>query len=125
EQAPQDTAPAAEPAESPMALVPLVMSAGSAEALREQARRLHTAATGDLTALGRSLVTTRSALDHRAVVLVEDRTSTVDGLTALAEGNPSAAVVTGVVRRAPGRTGFLFPGQGSQYRGMGRDLRAR
>ncbi|AGL16003.1 modular polyketide synthase [Actinoplanes sp. N902-109] len=64
-----------------------------------------------------SLVTTRSTFDHRAVVIGGDR----DELINVATGQASAVVVSG---EAPveSRTVFVFPGQGSQWIGMGRDL---
>nr|BFD89949.1 hypothetical protein KitaXyl93_13090 [Kitasatospora sp. Xyl93] len=69
-----------------------------------------------------SLATTRASLDHRAVLLGPEPRK---GLAALAEGRPSAVVVTGAVRpEGPGRTVFVFPGQGSQWVGMGRELAA-
>nr|BFD89960.1 hypothetical protein KitaXyl93_13200 [Kitasatospora sp. Xyl93] len=67
-----------------------------------------------------SLATTRTAFEHRAVVL--DPTS-AEGLAALAAGKPAADVVTGQTRaEGAGRTVFVFPGQGSQWVGMGREL---
>ena len=41
----------------------------------------------------------------------------------MAAGEPAAGVVTGVARGA-GRTVFVFPGQGGQWAGMGRELAA-
>src|ERR1700721_4261704 len=45
------------------------------------------------------------------------------GLAAVAAGGPAAGVVTGVAGD-PGRVVFVFPGQGGQWAGMGRDLAA-
>jgi rifamycin polyketide synthase module 1/2/3 len=95
-------------------VVPLVVSAKSAEALRGQAGRLLEWAGVRPVDLGYSLVTTRAALEHRAVVIG-------DGLEALAEGRVSANVVEGVAV-AGRRVAFLFSGQGSQRPGMGREL---
>ncbi|NBH02778.1 type I polyketide synthase, partial [Amycolatopsis sp. SID8362] len=64
-----------------------------------------------------SLATTRSAFPHRAVVLDPA------ALPALAEGEPSAGVVTGTAGEH--RLAILFPGQGAQRPGMGRELYER
>ncbi|MFI1769944.1 type I polyketide synthase, partial [Streptomyces sp. NPDC020800] len=68
-----------------------------------------------------SLATTRAAFEHRAVVVGGDRGELVSGLECLADGVPSGAVVSGVVRD-DARTVFVFPGQGSQWLGMGCEL---
>src|SRR5437016_5303376 len=56
--------------------------------------------------VGFSLAMSRSALPYRAVLL-----ATGDGLSELARGTAT-----------DGRMAFLFPGQGSQCLGMGREL---
>jgi acyl transferase domain-containing protein len=73
--------------------------------------------------VGWSLATSRSAFEHRAVVLGEDTGELVAGLEGLAAGVPSAGVVSGVAR-ADVRVGLVFAGQGSQWLGMGRGLYA-
>ncbi|MDW4903721.1 hypothetical protein RB625_35565, partial [Streptomyces californicus] len=101
-------------------MVPVPVSAGSAEGLRAQAARLlELAVSGqEPLDLGFSLGTTRSALEHRAVLVVADRDELVAELSALAEGRSGA--VHG--ERSGGRLAFLFSGQGSQRLGMGREL---
>ncbi|MEV0882177.1 acyltransferase domain-containing protein, partial [Micromonospora echinofusca] len=64
-----------------------------------------------------SLVTSRAALEHRAVVWGRDVDELVAGLSAVAEGR---SAVSGVV--SAGRRAVLFTGQGSQRAGMGREL---
>ncbi|MBO2456934.1 type I polyketide synthase [Actinomadura violacea] len=72
-----------------------------------------------------SLVTTRSAFEHRAVVIGDEREELLEGLSAVAERRAAAEVVTGAVPvGGAGRVVFVFPGQGSQWVGMGRDLAA-
>ncbi|EFL26025.1 modular polyketide synthase [Streptomyces himastatinicus ATCC 53653] len=125
EQAPE---PAAVDGTEPSAVRPDVLawplSAKSGDALREQAERLraHVAADPALDAVdvAYSLATTRSALDHRAVVLGPDRDRLLAGLAALARGESAAQLVQG--SPAEGRTAVLFTGQGSQRLGMGREL---
>ncbi|MBP2327047.1 acyl transferase domain-containing protein/acyl carrier protein [Kibdelosporangium banguiense] len=98
---------------------PWALSARSGEALREQAGRLltqlqaHPESAADV---AYSLVRTRAQLTHRAVVF--DGTT---GLDRLANGIPGRTVVEGVVEE-PGRTVFVFPGQGSQWVGMAVEL---
>ncbi|NUP46574.1 MAG: SDR family NAD(P)-dependent oxidoreductase, partial [Catenulispora sp.] len=65
-----------------------------------------------------SLATTRSALEHRAVVFG------AEGLVPLAAGEPHSAVISGVASPGARKTAFVFPGQGSQWAGMGRELLA-
>ncbi|MFJ8594968.1 type I polyketide synthase [Streptomyces sp. NPDC093598] len=107
------------------ALLPWVVSGRGTAALAAQADRLRAAVTAEPGPrpedIGRSLATTRTVFDHRAVVLADDPAGMVAGLTALAEGRPAAQVVTGAAR--PGTTAFLFTGQGAQRTGMGRELR--
>ncbi|RPF40442.1 acyl transferase domain-containing protein [Streptomyces sp. Ag109_G2-6] len=104
---------------------PLVVSARGETALRARAGQLHafTAADPGLAPgrLAHALATTRTALDCRAVVLAHDRDAALNGLEALAAGSPSASVVTGTPG-APGRTAFVYPGQGSQWAGMAAEL---
>ncbi|BBY10488.1 type I polyketide synthase [Mycobacterium marseillense] len=105
--------------------VPWALSARSERALANQAQRLsaHVAERGDLTALdvAWSLVSTRATFEHRAVVAGADRDALAAGLAALAAGEPHPGVAVG--RATPGgKTVFVFPGQGSQWLGMGREL---
>ncbi|MER6416498.1 type I polyketide synthase [Streptomyces humidus] len=109
--------------------VPWVISGASGNALREQAERLlaHVEARPGLTAasLGLALATTRTALEHRAVVLGADRAELVSALTSLVRGESVTGGVTGGVTgraRPDGRTAFLFAGQGAQRPRMGREL---
>ncbi|WTD07538.1 SDR family NAD(P)-dependent oxidoreductase (plasmid) [Streptomyces albidoflavus] len=109
------------------AVVPCLVSGRTAEALAGQARRLAAGLDArpgpDLLDIGRTLATTRSPLEHRAVVLAGDRAALTAGLAALAEGGRQAGLVRG---EATGDAGlvFLFTGQGSQRAGMGRELHA-
>ncbi|MFI5613945.1 type I polyketide synthase [Amycolatopsis sp. NPDC051903] len=119
---PQDEPAAAAAADGP---VPIVVSGQSAPAVREQAARLVELVERDtdlaLADVAWSLATTRSAFDHRAAVVAADRDEALSGLRALAAGEPGPAVVTGEVTGAGGLV-FVFPGQGSQWAGMGREL---
>ncbi|MBB4689240.1 type I polyketide synthase [Amycolatopsis jiangsuensis] len=120
---------AGSPAETAPVVTGLVawpVSARDAESLAAQAGRLrdHVAAHApDPRDVAWSLVTTRSAFDHRALVLGEDAEELSAGLAALATGDMAPGLVTGsVTRGGVGKTAFVFPGQGSQWLGMGRDL---
>ncbi|MFC4069027.1 type I polyketide synthase, partial [Actinoplanes subglobosus] len=101
--------------EAGSAVVPWVLSARSAEALRDQARRL-SAYVGKSRAddVGYSLVTGRALWEHRAVVVGEDFAGL---LQAVVDGDdaPDSS-------RSTGRLGWLFSGQGVQRLGMGRGL---
>ncbi|MEU6126215.1 beta-ketoacyl synthase N-terminal-like domain-containing protein [Streptomyces sp. NPDC047123] len=132
EEARQDAESAAPdaPAEDPPhgAAVPWVVSGRTADALRAQARRLAgcvtdgPAADASAAAVGRALVTTRSLFEYRAVVVGRDRTSLTAGLAALAAGEASPDVVSGVAGDVGPGPVLVFPGQGSQWVGMGSQL---
>ncbi|MFJ2868912.1 type I polyketide synthase, partial [Kitasatospora sp. NPDC087314] len=103
-------------------VVPWLLSARDEQALRDTASRLADALTDDTSELdtGYTLATTRTAFDHRAVVLAGDGTDRAEALTALAQGTAHPAVVTG--RGDQGTLAMVFSGQGSQRLGMGREL---
>ncbi|MGW0947706.1 type I polyketide synthase [Streptomyces sp. NPDC002623] len=105
--------------------VPWVVSARGEAALREQAARLtaHVARTAELSPVdvGVSLAGSRSVFEERAVVLGGGREELLAGLRSVAEGAPGAGVVSGRAS-ADGGVVFVFPGQGSQWVGMGREL---
>ncbi|MFF1374655.1 beta-ketoacyl synthase N-terminal-like domain-containing protein [Streptomyces sp. NPDC058308] len=105
---------------------PWVVSGRSTAALREQADRLGEFVVGNTAApamdVGRSLVTTRSVFEHRAVVVGGDRDALTAGLSALAAGEASADVVSGVAGDVGPGPVLVFPGQGSQWVGMGAQL---
>ncbi|MER5810497.1 acyltransferase domain-containing protein [Streptomyces sp. NPDC002033] len=123
-------APERAPGEAPApggadALVPWVLSAKSAAAVEQQAARLRAFVAADpgadLPAIAASLVSDRSRFEHRAVVLGRGREELLGALAALAGGAESPAVVRGAAA-ARGGVAFVFPGQGSQWAGMGRQL---
>ncbi|MFJ9034925.1 type I polyketide synthase, partial [Streptomyces sp. NPDC102274] len=123
-----EQAPAAERAEAPEpvrdGLVPWVLSARGEGALRGQAERLMSMMDEHaIVDVGYSLATSRTALDHRAVVVAADRSEFLSALAALAEGRDGPGVVMG--EATSHRVGFLFSGQGSQRLGMGHELSAR
>ncbi|MDX2682010.1 type I polyketide synthase [Streptomyces soliscabiei] len=117
----QDAGPVAQG--KPLAVVPWVVSARTEEALSAQAGRLLETLddTVDIGAVARALATTRSAFEHRAVVVADSADGLRTGLTALATGGTFAGLVQGTVR-ASGRVAFVFPGQGAQWTGMAREL---
>jgi acyl transferase domain-containing protein/NADPH:quinone reductase-like Zn-dependent oxidoreductase/acyl carrier protein len=106
------------------AVLPWPVSARGVDALREQAARLGERLEEDPglapASVAVSLCLTRSRFEQRAVVVGADH-ELVDGLAAVARGEPSAHVVRGSATDL-GRTVFVFPGQGAQWTGMGVEL---
>jgi acyl transferase domain-containing protein len=109
-------------------VLPWVLSARSEPALQAHAARLRDRVTADPSSspadIGWSLVSTRSPFEHRAVVLAGDRAEALAGLDVVAAGGDSAQIVRGVAAGPVGPVVFVFPGQGSQWAGMGRRLYA-
>ena len=120
-----DPAPEAPEVQAELPVVAWPLSADSSDALAAQAQRLadHFDAGNCLADIGFSLATTRSTLDHRAVVVGSGHAEVLAGLTALAAGEDAPNVVRD--RRGTGRTAFLFTGQGAQRAGMGTVLAAK
>ncbi|MFI0816672.1 type I polyketide synthase [Streptomyces sp. NPDC021098] len=127
--APRDTAPATPRRDGP---TPWVLSARGAEALRGQVRALTAALATEPDAsaaeVGWSLVTTRSVFAHRAVLVGEDREALTAAARALAAGDghpglvgPGAVPPGAAAAGGPGPV-LVFPGQGTQWQGMGAEL---
>ncbi|MER7420884.1 type I polyketide synthase, partial [Micromonospora peucetia] len=105
------------------------VAARSKTALAGQAARLaaHVREHGDVdvAAVGWSLVTTRSTLDQRAVVVGAGVEALLSGLDALAAGSPAGNVVTGTATGSGAGPVFVFPGQGAQSARMAAGLVGR
>src|ERR1700744_2139068 len=121
-----EAAPPAEPREARPSLVtlPWVVSAKSASALESQAARLAAFVRGDGDLDVADVAWTlagRANFEHRAVVVGGDRDRLLAGLDELAGGGLAGSGIQGTAWPA-GKTVFVFPGQGSQWLGMGIEL---
>ncbi|NEB80822.1 acyltransferase domain-containing protein, partial [Streptomyces sp. SID14478] len=127
-----EEAPAEEVAEATAVVpvggvVPLVVSAHNTAALAGQAARLAAFAEGDdsvsVTDVAGALATGRAVLAERAVVVADSREEALAGIRALSRGESGAHLVRGsAASDGPGNVVGVFPGQGSQWAGMGREL---
>ncbi|MGW6239855.1 amino acid adenylation domain-containing protein [Streptomyces sp. NPDC055094] len=126
---PEDTAPEPrhEPRDGLPAALPLVLSGHDEQALGAQAERWAAWLTEHrdvpLADVVRTAALQRSHLETRASLLVSGHEDAADALRALAQGFPNADTVTATARER-GKAVFVFPGQGSQWAGMGRALLA-
>ncbi|WP_198533361.1 type I polyketide synthase, partial [Streptomyces sp. AcH 505] len=131
EQAPaEDVTEPPEPTDEPVpvagGVVPWLLTGRTASAVREQAGRLLSYVEGPGAAaspldVGFSLVASRSVFEHRAVVVPAEDADPLDALRAVENDGPSSVVARGVAD-VEGETVFVFPGQGSQWVGMGARL---
>jgi epothilone polyketide synthase D len=126
EEAPQAASGASIPARSAELVV---LSAKNAAALHATAARLRdhldTSPELSLGDLAFSLATTRSPMERRGAIATTSREALRAALESMAAGQPAPGAVQG--RVSSGRTPkvvFVFPGQGSQWLGMGRQLLA-
>ncbi|MFE4612983.1 beta-ketoacyl synthase N-terminal-like domain-containing protein, partial [Streptomyces niveus] len=107
-------------------VVPWILSARSVAALRAQAAglgsHLDAVPDSDIADVAHALATDRAQLEHRAVVIGDSTDALRNGLASLAGGVSLGGVVEGVVGGGSGGPVFVFPGQGSQWVGMGAEL---
>jgi acyl transferase domain-containing protein/NADPH:quinone reductase-like Zn-dependent oxidoreductase/acyl carrier protein len=101
--------------------LPLLLSAKSDAALREQAGLLSAALNDDLAGAAGTLALSRARFDHRAVIVPADLAGARAALDALAAGELTRDTVVGTAI-ADTQAVFVFPGQGSQWVGMAREL---
>jgi pimaricinolide synthase PimS1 len=116
-----DTATEVATLDSPV--IPWALSGKSAQALKAQAARLKSVvdAEVDINDIGYSLVTTRSSLEYRAVVLGGEPTTLLAGLDSIASSAAAPNVIQGVTL-GDTQVAFVFPGQGAQWVGMAIEL---
>ncbi|WP_183091492.1 type I polyketide synthase [Streptomyces radicis] len=121
-EAPDGGAPEGAPREGEpeIPLVPWPVSGRTDAALRAQAGRLAdlTSTGADAFDTGWSLATTRTHFERRAVLLGPDHGAQ---LAALRAGTEAPGLVTGAMGDR-GKVALVFPGQGSQWEGMAREL---
>ncbi len=105
--------------------LPFLLSGSSRKALRAQARSLreHLQVNLELASadVAFSLMSSRAQMAERAAIVAVDHDALVAGLEALERGEQADGVFHGVPRHGD-RLAFLFPGQGSQWAGMGQGL---
>ncbi|GAA3566887.1 type I polyketide synthase [Nonomuraea rosea] len=105
--------------------IPWILSGKTEQALRDQAARLadHLDAHPELSPadVGYALATARAQFPHQAALVGSTREDFRQTLHALADDRP-APNLTHHQSPPPGKTAFLFTGQGSQQSGMGADL---
>ena len=103
----------------------LTLSAASDAALSTAAERLHARLKGasrrDLADVAYTLNVGRRALNHRAAIVCANVREARDALA----GRAQSTAFSGRIPPGSRTVAFMFPGQGSQYVGMGRQLYAQ
>ncbi|WP_439145591.1 type I polyketide synthase [Streptomyces canus] len=104
---------------------PLLLSGRSRAAVAAQARRLESwlreRPEWEPVDVGYTMATARSVFEYRASVSGENREALLAGLAAVAGGSPAPGVLQAAAAERGGPV-FVFPGQGSQWAGMAREL---
>src|SRR6202030_356831 len=105
---------------------PLLASAHDAEALKSLALRyaelLRSPGAAPLPALCRTAATRRTHHQHRLAAFGRTHEELAARLEAYAAGDSPPLLAQGHVGTSPARLALVFSGNGSQWRGMGRDL---
>ncbi|OBK61279.1 polyketide synthase [Mycobacterium gordonae] len=118
-----DAVPLKEPDEGRSSILPL--SARTPTALVALAHRyrewLAAHPNADLADVCLTAGAGRSHFGHRAALILNSTASATELLEALADDRPASGLVRGACSDPP-KTAWLFPGQGSQYVGMARNL---
>ncbi len=100
----------------------LLLSARTEGALEEASRNLlqflKTDATADLADIAHTLRTGRTLFRHRRSIVCRNREAAAEALAAL---DPQKTITSADGESRP-KVVFMFPGQGSQYVGMGREV---
>lgn len=108
----------------PDGTVPVLLSAGTPELVRDEAAAVFSYATAHPEtapqAIAETLFRTRSARPHRALAMVTNRDELLDACKAIADGRQHRSVVGTDTAAAARHLAYVFPGQGGQRPGMGR-----
>ncbi|WP_176947115.1 type I polyketide synthase [Lentzea fradiae] len=107
--------------ETEKSVLPFVLSAKTPEALRALAAGLRGRGL-DHAGLAAALIERRTLFDHRAVVVAETAEELDSALGRLERADAGAEIVLGHAVAQDTGPVFVFPGQGAQWAGMGRDL---
>lgn len=125
EEAPRAELASERPSAAPW--LPLVLSAATESALRQQAGRLFalldTRTDLELRDVGYSAIVSRAQFEQRAAVVADSRATMLISLAAFRDGQHPANVALAVAETSA-KLAVLFTGQGSQQAGIGRELYA-
>ncbi|MCA9875544.1 MAG: acyltransferase domain-containing protein, partial [Anaerolineales bacterium] len=104
---------------------PLILSAHTPHALRETAvshQQFLRTSDASLHDIAYTSAVRRTHHEHRLVVIGSTRAALIDQLDAFLKGESRPGFTTGRVSAGASGLVFVFPGQGAQWLGMGRDL---
>ena len=100
---------------------PSALAAG-AEQLRNWLARQEASSAASLTEVAHTASLRRSHYERRLAIVSASREEALDALDAVVRGELPPGVVQGEALPTEPRVVFVFPGQGSQWLGMGREL---